>query len=507
MKISSHMLSLAKAGREFYNIHITNLYITNFKITICCYTHGGFMFLGRDRELSALESEYNANGFRMTILYGRRRVGKTELLNKFSEDKDVIFFTASEASTESNLTGFETAVFEALSPGGVHPHFQSFEEAFLYIGDNTGKKKLLVIIDEYPYLAESDKSISSVLQKCIDTDWKEKNIYLILCGSSISFMEDEVLAGKSPLYGRRTSQLDLLPFNYKESAEFVPEYTFEEKAIVYGVTGGVAKYLELFDAGLSLGDNIKRLFFSESGYLFEEPKNLLRQEFRDISLYSTVIEAVAGGATKMNEISQKTGISTAGLTQALNKLIKVRIIKKFIPILNEKNKRYSGYAVGDGMFRFWYRFVARGTTAITRGFGSQFFYARVKPYIHEYMGYVFEEMCQEYVMEKGIIGSLPVFVNETGKWIGQDNEKKQPSDIDVVGIDRVNKQAVIGECKFRNKQADSMEIEALADRKRLVAPYDVKDMLYFSLGGYDKVAIGKGEELGVRLLGISDIYA
>ena len=144
---------------------------------------------------------------------------------------------------------------------------------------------------------------------------------------------------------------------------------------------------------------------------------------------------------------------------------------------------------------------------LIRGFGAQFFDTRVKPYIHEYMGYVFEEMCQEYVMEKGIIGSLPVFVNETGKWTGQDNEKKQPSDIDVVGIDRVNKQAVIGECKFRNKQADSMEIEALADRKRLVAPYDVKDMLYFSLGGYDKGAIGKGEELGVRLLGISDIYA
>ena len=464
------------------------------------------MFLGRDRELSALESEYKSKGFRMTIVYGRRRVGKTELLNKFAKDKEVIFFTASEASAESNLTGFETAVFEALIPGGIHPHFKSFEEAFLYIGENTGKRKLLVIIDEYPYLAESDKSISSVLQKCIDTDWKDRNIYLILCGSSISFMEDEVLAGKSPLYGRRTSQLDLLPFNYKVSAEFVPDYTFEEKAIVYGVTGGVAKYLKLFDAGMSMEDNIKSLFFSESGYLFEEPRNLLRQEFRDISLYNTIIEAVAGGATKMNEISQKTGISTAGLTQALNKLIKVRIIKKFIPILNENNKRYSGYAVGDGMFRFWYRFVARGTTAITRGFGTQYFDAQVKPFIHEYMGSVFEEMCQEYVMEKGITGSLPVFVNETGKWTGQDNEKKQPSDIDVVGIDRVKKQAVIGECKFRNKQADCTQIEALADRKRLVLPFDVKEMLYFSLGRYDKGAKVKGEEMGVRLLDVGDIY-
>ena len=464
------------------------------------------MFLGRKRELAALQDEYEVDGFRMSVLYGRRRVGKTELLNHFSKNKEVIFFTASESSIENNLIGFENAVFEAFSSGGIHPHFKSFEEAFFYIGEKTGKKKLLVIIDEYPYLAETDKSISSVLQKCIDTSWNKKNIYLILCGSSVSFMEDEVLAGKSPLYGRRTSQMDVRPFDYKISSEFVPDYTFEEKAVVYGITGGVAKYLALFDPEKNLDDNIKRLFFSESGYLFEEPKNLLRQEFRDITLYNTVIEAIAGGANKMNEISGKTGISTSGLSQALNKLIKVRIIKKFIPILNEKNKRYGGYVVSDGMFRFWYRFGPRGITAVTRGFGAQYYDNQVKPFIHEYMGYVFEEMCQEYVMEQGISGNLGVFTSETGKWTGHDNERKQPSDIDVVGIDRVNKQAVIGECKFRNKPVDKEEIEALYKRRSLIMPYDVKEILYFSLAGYEKGAKKIAGGLGIKTFVIDEIY-
>ena len=208
----------------------------------------------------------------------------------------------------------------------------------------------------------------------------------------------------------------------------------------------------------------------------------------------------------MNEISQKTGLSSAGLSQALNKLIKVRIIKKFIPILNEKNKRYSGYVVSDGMFRFWYRFVVRGITAITRGFGEQFFENQVKKFMHEYMGFVFEEISQEYVLEQGISGNLSIFVSETGKWVGQDNERKQPSDIDVVGIDRVRKQAVIGECKFRNKKADKDEIEALAERRHLITPYNVMEMLYFSLAGYDKGALKTADALGVRTLEIDDIY-
>ena len=232
------------------------------------------MFLGRKRELAALQDEYEADGFRMSVLYGRRRVGKTELLNHFSKNKEVIFFTASESSIENNLIGFENAVFEAFSSGGIHPHFKSFEEAFFYIGEKTGKKKLLVIIDEYPYLAETDKSISSVLQKCIDTSWNKKNIYLILCGSSVSFMEDEVLAGKSPLYGRRTSQMDVRPFNYKISSEFVPDYTFDlKKRLWYMVSRGVLLNIWLFLILKKIWMTIlKGCFFRKAAIFLRNPR-------------------------------------------------------------------------------------------------------------------------------------------------------------------------------------------------------------------------------------------
>ena len=463
-------------------------------------------WIGREKELAALNNEYAQSGFRMMVVYGRRRVGKTKLLNQFSEGRKTVFFTALESNAEINLRGLEDAVFSMDASVTVHPHFQSFEEAFLYIGEMAKKERLLFIIDEYPYLANADHGISSVLQKCIDNNWQNKNIFLILCGSAISFMQEEVLGSKSPLFGRRTSQMDVQPFDYVTSSQFVPNYTPEEKAIVYGVTGGIAKYLELFDPNISVYDNIKKLFFSETGYLFEEPHNLLRQEFRNVPLYNVIVDAIARGAVQMNEISQKTGYSTAALSQAIGRLISVRLVRKDIPILNEKNRRYTQYILSDGMFRFWYRFVNRAVNAISRGYGETYFDQQVLPELHDYMGQVFEEMCQEYTFRIGMQGKLSFIPMEVGKWRGNDNVQKSPADIDVVGIDRHTKEAVIGECKFRNQMVGSKEMTVLFDRIRFLVGYRVKDVLFFSLSGYEEAANKQAQENDIQLFTLDQIY-
>lgn len=463
-------------------------------------------WIGREAELAALKNEYDQSDFRMMVVYGRRRVGKTKLLNQFSKGKKTIFFTALESNADINLQGMEDAVFSMDASVSIHPHFQSFEEAFLYIGEMAKQERLLVIIDEYPYLANADHGISSVLQKCIDNNWQDKNIFLILCGSSISFMEDEVLGNKSPLFGRRTSQMDVQPFDYVTASEFVPNYTPEEKAIVYGVTGGIAKYLELFDPGISAYDNIKRLFFSETGYLFEEPHNLLRQEFRNVPLYNAIIDAIACGAVQMNEISQKTGYSTAALSQAIGRLISVRLVRKDVPVLNEKNRRYTQYILCDGMFRFWYRFVNRAVNAISRGYGETYFEQQVLPEIHDYMALVFEEMCQDFTFRVGMEGKLSFIPMEVGKWRGNDDVLKSPSDIDVVGIDRRTKEAVIGECKFRNQKVDAKEIEILLNRMRLLSGYRVQDVLFFSLTGYENGARKIAQENRIQLFTLDQMY-
>ena len=447
-------------------------------------------FIGRERELNTLEQMYSKDDFQMLVMYGRRRVGKTTLLSKFSEDKNPIFYTGIESKDDENLRELGDTVFLHFNPGNTGVDFRSYTDVVRFITssiktDNTGSRHL-IIIDEYPYIAENAVEIASVLQREIDHEWKKLNIMLVICGSSISFMEENVLGEKSPLYGRRTGQMDLQPFDYLTSSKFVPAYSPEDKAVVYGITGGVPKYLASIDPERSLEENIVSRFFDTSGYFYEEPKNLLRQEFRDVSLYFAILNAIGNGCTRMNEISSKTGFDTPKVTQALKRLEAVRIVKRDIPILNEKNKKLAQYVLMDGMFGFWFRFVSKAVMAVERGYGAQYFDNNVRPFIHDYMGQVFETICQEYVLRNGITGEYGRILTQTGKWRGTDPIKKCPADIDVVRVDAVNKTAVIGECKFKNASFEKEDYETLMDRSRLISPYIVEKYLIFSLGGITK---------------------
>lgn len=447
-------------------------------------------FIGRQRELDALERMYNKDDFQMLVMYGRRRVGKTTLLGRFSEGKNPIFYTGIESKDDENLRELGNTAFAYFNPGTAGVDFRSYADVLRFIttsikADKTGLRHL-IIIDEYPYIAENASEFASVLQREIDHEWKNLNIMLVLCGSSISFMEENVLGEKSPLYGRRTGQMDLLPFDYLTASEFVPDYSPEDKAVVYGITGGIPKYLASIDPELPLEENILCQYFDTSGYFYEEPKNLLRQEFRDVPLYFAILNAIGSGCTRMNEIASKTGFDTSKVTQALKKLEAVRIVRRDVPILNEKNKKLAQYVLMDGMFGFWFRFVSKAGMAVERGYGEQYYVANVKPFLHDYMGGVFETICQEYVLRIGMTGELGRMLTKTGKWRGTDAIRKCPADIDVVGIDSVNEIAVIGECKFKNSSFGKDEYETLLDRSRLVSPYLVEKYLIFSLGGVTK---------------------
>ena len=287
------------------------------------------MFIGRDRELRSLESVYDKSGFGMTIVYGRRRVGKSTLIREFVKDKKVIFYTATKVGAERNLELFSRQVLEVLDPEYIEASFSSLDSVLDIISNKVPvNEKLVLVIDELPYWAERDDSMLSILQKYIDTQWADKNIMLILCGSALSFMEKNVLSEKSPIFGRRNSQIKLDAFNYIESSLFVPDYSLEEKAVCYGVTGGVAKYLALFDAKKSLDDNIVKLFFNSDGYLFDEAKNLLTQEFTDITLINNIIEQVASGENTLNTIATKVHEKETTVLYSLSKLIEIGLIEK-----------------------------------------------------------------------------------------------------------------------------------------------------------------------------------
>ncbi|MCQ2521947.1 MAG: ATP-binding protein [Lachnospiraceae bacterium] len=450
------------------------------------------MFIGREKELESLKDFYDKAGIGMTVIYGRRRIGKSTLIAEFVKDKRTIFYTATKVGKNRNLELFSKQVLDVLMPGIEDISFNTTEAVFDFIDKNIGEDKLVLVIDELPYWAEKDEALLSVLQKYIDTIWNDKNLKVILCGSALSFMENKVLSEKSPLFGRRDSQIKLEAFNYMDAAKFVPGYTNEDKAICYGITGGVAKYLSMIDPRKSIDENIIRLFFRTDGYLYDETRNLLTQEFADISLVNNIVEQIASGENVLNTIATKIGEKEQTVLYSLDKLINVGLVEKKKCITEEQNRKKTQYVLKDYMFKFWYEFIPKATSIIEVGQGEVYYKKVVKPVIHSFMGAVFEEMCRYYTLMKGIAGEYGCFVTSIGTWWGVENiadkngqVRTQSTDIDVVALSEIDKMAVIGECKFKNEKIDKGIYDSLIRRGRLIsAKYKLIKYLFFSLSGY-----------------------
>ena len=266
------------------------------------------MFYCREEELSTMNRRYEKGRFECIVIYGRRRVGKTALINEFCKEKPTIYFSALNASSQENLEALSKAIYISKNPNGSSfPTYRSYEDALDEITAMSADTRMVFVIDEYPYLAKAEKSFSSRLQHIIDHKWQNGQLYLILCGSSMSFMEYQVLGYESPLYGRRTAQFKIQSLTYREITAFHPDLSATDQALLYGVTGGFPHYINKLDVEKDLDEALLENLFDASSYLFEEPENLLKQELREPAIYNSVIAAIAGGASRSNEISTKIG--------------------------------------------------------------------------------------------------------------------------------------------------------------------------------------------------------
>jgi len=464
-------------------------------------------FIGRQEELAALENAYSKEGFRMAVIYGRRRVGKTTLLREFSKEKRAVYYTAIKTTASKNTELLGQAVREQLAPELEGTAFQSLESILDYLDRQSREQRLLVIVDELPYFAKREESLISNLQKWIDEKWQFGQMFLVLCGSSLSFMEDEVLSEKSPVFGRRTMQLRLTPFDYLQTAMFVPSWSERDKAIAYGITGGIAKYVSLLDENQSLDENICSLYFSKSGYLYEEADNLLTQEFRDTDLYGRMIEAISGGANQIHEIADKTGLPAQNVVHALKNLMETGIILKLHAITEEGNRKKTRYILSDEMLRFWHRFIPDAVGAIEIGLGRAYYERNVKPMLSDYMGAVFEKMCRQYTLRAGILGEFACTVTAVGTWWGTNPARREETDIDVVGLDKRRKTALIGECKFRHEDLDKSVFDALEERSYLLHDrYTVVQYLLFSASGFSRWIVENAEEKRMVIIPIQKLY-
>ena len=460
------------------------------------------MFIGRKQELKQLAEMYQSDQFEFAVFYGRRRVGKTTLINEFCKNKKAIYFVGVESSEKENLENFSKAVFETAVPGIEMPAFGSADKLFDYIHVMAKQERILLIIDEYPYFSQSSPSVSSILQAHIDRKLKDTKLFLILCGSSMSFMEHQVLGYKSPLYGRRTAQFKIKPFTYSESCEMTDGFPDEEKAVIYGVTGGIPEYLSRVSNHLGLRDNIIRLFLDSSGRLFEEPSNLLKQELRDPFAYNAIITAIAGGASKLNEIATKAGIETSACSNHLTSLMALGLVKKEIPI-TESASRKTIYLLEDQMFRFWYRFVLPNMNSIVSGNGDKVYDHMVAPQLNAFMGLVFEEICKQYLLEQFMIGKLPFFIGNIGRWWGNNPILKRQEEIDILSFHADN--ALFGECIWTSSPVD---VSVLTDllKQSLLFNYTNNYFYLFAKTDFTRQCIQFGKENSkIRLVTFAEI--
>lgn len=460
------------------------------------------MFIGRERELNSLEKLYASDKFEFAVIYGKRRVGKTALINHFIRNKKAIYFMGVESNDKQNLENFSKNILEYGVGIQADTAFLSFQAALEYVFQLAEKERLILAIDEYPYVARSSRSLASTLQLLIDKYKENSKLMLILCGSSMSYMEDHVLAYKAPLYGRRTAQMKMQPFDFADACRYFKSFSDEDKALIYGIVGGTPQYLLQMDDKLSIEENIKNTFLNPTSSLFEEPENLLKQEVREPALYNAIITAIATGSARMAEISTKVGAETSVCAAYLKNLLALGLVQKETPY-GEKASRKSIYAIDDNMFRFWYRFVPENYSIISRG-ASDIAYKRMEPHLSDYMGKVFEEICKQYLWKLLLKGQSPVEFGELGRWWGTDPFTHSQTEIDIMGEQDKNT-ALFGECKWTNERVDTGVLETLAKRGQLFH-YGKIYLVLFAKRGFTKGCVDMANRMGnVMLVSYDDL--
>ena len=460
------------------------------------------MFIGREKELNALEKLYKSNKFEFVVIYGRRRVGKTALINQFIGNKKSIYFMGIESNEKQNLENLSKSIIEFSSGIPTETAFASFQAALEYTFQLAENGRVILTIDEYPYVARSSKSLASTLQFLIDKYKDTSKLMLILCGSSMSYMEDHVLAYKAPLYGRRTAQMKIQPFDFEETCHYFPNFSGEDKALIYGIAGGTPQYLLQMSDKLSIEENIKNTYLNPMSFLYEEPLNLLKQEVREPSIYNAIITAIATGHSRMSEISSKVGEDTNVCSNYIKNLINLGIVKREIPY-GEKASKKTIYSIEDNMFYFWYRFVVDNSSVIERG-ATELAYRRIEPQLSNYMGRVFEEICRQYLWKQLLIGNMPIEFISLGRWWGNDPIQRCQAEIDIMG-EQDNETALFAECKWRNEKVDLDILETLVERSRL---FHYKKVYYylFSKSGFTNGCMDKAKEMGnVTLVSYADM--
>lgn len=444
------------------------------------------MFYGRTEELEELDRRYRSDGFQFVPIYGRRRVGKTALIDEFVRGKEAVKFTAVRGSLSTNMRLLASV---ALGVRNASP--MNFEDILESMHGRFGGRRYVFVIDEYPYLVKSDDSVTGILNNFIESHL-DSNVFIILSGSSMDIMNDQVLGRQSPLYGRRTGQVKLEPFPFSEIGAFLPGYSDEDRLAVYGLVGGIPWYLSFFDPRKSLRDNVADNFLDPYAVLSKESTLLFAEENDAPVTYLDVITAIARGHTRVGEIAAFAGIGTPRASVLLKDLVMLGIAEKVTPI-DDPGSRRTVYRIKDHYLRAYFRFVYPDNVEVPKDRRGEVCNS-IMAGMDEYLGHVFEDVCAEYVGRE---------YGRTGTWWGTDPATRRKEEIDVAAIGKG--ELVLCECKYRSEPAGKDVVDTLVRRSGLVKSSLPRRLMVFSRSGYTDGAAEDAAEKGVELLTLKDV--
>ncbi len=452
-------------------------------------------FVDRDAELDHLTDCYDSDRAEFVVIYGRRRLGKSELVRQSIADRaDAVYYQAVESTASNQLEQFvDTAVTQFPALQNVRRDWEALFEAL-------GEQDAIVVIDEFPFLIQDDDALPSRIQRVWDLTLQETAMTLVLVGSSISVMEENVLSGSAPLYGRRTATIDLAPLSVADARQFFPAYDPETAIAAWSIYGGTPYYLQTIDPDEPLRVNVQASILSERGLLYSEPEFLLRTELRQPNTYFSILRALAHGRHAPNEIAGMAGVESGSLSTYLQKLRRLRLVERHLPVTESSTTSKRGrYRIAAPLFRFWFRFVY-GNQDQLRLLGDDAYDELVAPELADYVSPLFERLCQR---------ALPDLVDrqfrDVGQWWFREHE------LDVLGL--TEEGLVAGECKFTSQPVSEgvlVDLERTAANVRWSAAPPDGDTLYvlFSRSGYtddlERVAAARDD---VALFGLSDLFA
>jgi AAA+ ATPase superfamily predicted ATPase len=462
------------------------------------------MFVNRESEIESLLERKNSNKGELVIVYGRRRIGKTELLRKAFEKGSAIYFVADLGADQDQRRRFS----EAVNLSHPNPLLQAepppgWDSLLQYIIALAKKERIVLVLDEFPYLCSSEPALPSILQRLWDEMGRDSNLYLILCGSFISFMEREILGHKSPLYGRRTGELLVYPLQLRTLKDFFPGYSPEERISAYAILGGVPAYLIQFSHRLSIRQNIEKQILKPTAFLHDEVRFILMEELRDPKHYLSILQSIAFGNTRMNDIVQRTGIERGPVSKYLSVLQDLRLIERETPVTEKypEKSRKGIYRLSDNFFRFWFRFVLPYKSRLVEGGEKKVLEEEILPHLDNFIGQAFDKICAEILRYLVDEEELRLDYDRAGRWWNGNEE------IDLVAV-AGDKPIFAAECKWSKKPVGIDILKELRRKASLISSEGPRDDLrlgLFSRSGFTREVETLGKKGEVKLIDVRKI--